>query len=85
MKATTCRLCGQEIFMIKMVNRKTIPVDTEPVWVHPDSSGVTYVDAEGQIYFGKKVGDADDEEKIILELYESHFATCPAGGRRRRR
>ncbi len=38
MKATTCRLCGQEIFMIKMVNRKTIPVDTEPVWVHPDSS-----------------------------------------------
>ena len=85
MKKTNCRACGAEILMIKMVNGKTLPVDPETVSVRRETGGGTYIDGEGRIFFGREVGDADDGPGEVLELYKSHFVTCPEGGRRRRR
>ena len=63
-----------------------MPVDAEPVWVIP-GPGNSFVTADGRIVVGRKIGDAwdDDPDANIIEVYESHFATCPMGGQFRNR
>ncbi len=57
-----------------------MPVDSEPVWVKQEPGGNTFVRMDGSVMIGTKVGDAYDETAEVTECYESHFATCPAGG-----
>lgn len=83
-----CRGCGAEVIWIKTTaNRRKMPVDAEPVWVLPESGGDTFVQKDGSIVFGRRIGDAwdDDPDANVLECYESHFATCPVGGQFRNR
>lgn len=72
-----CRACGAPIFFIKSVNRKSIPVDAEPVWVRQEHGGDTYILRDGRFVFGRITGDADDDpDAEVVEAYVSHFATC---------
>ena len=78
-----CRGCGAEVRWIRtQANRRKMPVDAEPVWVLLCSGGDSFVRADGSIVFGRKIGDAwdDDPDANVIECYESHFATCPVGG-----
>lgn len=85
---TTCRGCGAEVIWIRAkATGKKAPVDAEPVWVLLCSGGDTFFREDGSIVFGKKVGDAwdDDPDANVIECYESHFSTCPVGGQFRNR
>ena len=83
-----CRGCGAEVIWVKTIlNRKKMPIDAEPVWVLPGSSGHTFILEDGRCVIGRKVGDAwdDDPDANVIEAHESHFATCPVGGQFRNR
>ena len=83
-----CRGCGAEVEWIRTINnRRKTPVDAEPVWVLPVTGGYTFIRKDGTFVFGRRVGDAwdDDPDANVIECYESHFATCPVGGQFRNR
>lgn len=83
-----CRGCNAEVIWIRSVaNRRKIPCDAEPVWVLQEVGGNTFVRKDGSILFGRKIGDAwdDDPDANVIEAYESHFATCQVGGQFRNR
>ena len=62
-----------------------MPIDEEPVWVRIRDGGNTFVRENGTFVFGQKAGDADDDpEGQFEEAHESHFATCPVGGKFRK-
>lgn len=79
---STCRGCGAEVIWIRTAAGFRMPVDAEPVWVLPCAGGNTFVQKDGFIIFGRKIGDAWDDypDANVVECYESHFATCPVGG-----
>jgi hypothetical protein len=82
-----CSGCGAEVIWIKTkVNRRKMPVDAEPVWIIPGGRD-SFVNADGAIIMGRKIGDAwdDDPDANVVQVYESHFATCPVGGQFRNR
>ena len=83
-----CRGCGAEILWIRTTaNRRKMPVDAEPVAVLLNGAGNTFVKLDGTIVTGRRIGDAwdDDPDANVVEAYESHFATCPEGGKFRNR
>jgi len=83
-----CRGCGAEVIWMKTPERRKMPVDAEPVWVKLENGGKTFIRRDGTFVFGRKVGDAYDDEDPdtnLIEAYESHFATCPVGGQFRNR
>ena len=83
-----CRGCGADVLWIRTTaNRRKTPVDAEPVSVLPMVGGNTFIRKDGSILFGRKIGDAwdDDPDADVIECYESHFATCPVGGQFRNR
>lgn len=81
-----CRACGAEIEFIKTKAFKTVPVNVEPVWIRPDHDGNSYVMKDGSVILGVMAGDADDDpDSNCIMAYVSHFATCPYGGKFRRR
>ena len=83
-----CRGCGAEVIWIRTkAQRRKMPVDAEPVSVIPCTGGNSFVLIDGYIVFGRKIGDAwdDDPDANVIEAYESHFATCPVGGQFRNR
>ena len=83
-----CRGCNAEVMWIKTTaSRRKTPVDAEPVWILLTPGGDTFFRADGSIIFGRKIGDAwdDDPDANVIEGYESHFATCPVGGKFRNR
>lgn len=87
-KSSICRGCGAEVIWIRTVSGSRMPVDAEPVWVKIEAGGYTFVKQDGSIVFGRKVGDAYEEEDPdtnMIEAHESHFATCPVGGQFRNR
>ena len=84
-----CRGCGAEVIWIKSTtSRRKIPCDAEPVWVLQENGGNVFIRKDGSALFGRKIGDAYDDQdpdSNLLEVYESHFATCPVGGQFRNR
>ena len=83
-----CRGCNAEVIWIRTTaNRRKTPVDAETVWVLLESGGDTFIRKDGSVLFGRKIGDAwdDDPDANVIECYESHFATCPVGGQFRKR
>ena len=82
---SVCRGCGKPVIWIRTTAGRKMPVDAEGVWIRLDPDGDSFVTADGNITFGKKIGDAwEGEEKTAL-VFESHFATCPVGGQFRNR
>ena len=83
-----CRGCGAEVLWIRTAaNRRKTPVDAEPVSILQGTGGDTFLQKDGNVVFGRKIGDAwdDDPDANVIEAYESHFATCPVGGQFRNR
>ena len=83
-----CRGCGAEVIWIRTKTyRRKMPCDAEPVWILPCPGGNSFVQEDGTIIMGRKIGDAwdDDPDANVIEAYESHFATCPVGGQFRNR
>ena len=73
-----CKGCGAEIIWKKTPMGKRMPVDPEPVWVLL-GGGKPFLRADGSFLFGRKVGDAyddNDPDSNVVQAYESHFATC---------
>ena len=87
MTETTCRMCGAPVIWMRITKWKRIQVDAEPVWIKLEHGGDTFIRKDGSIVFGRKIGDAwdDDPDANVIECYESHFATCPVGGQFRNR
>ena len=83
-KPGKCRGCGADILWVKTASGQKMPLDAEPVWVNvrtEDKGQNTFVRADGSFVFGMLAGDADDDpESVIVEAYESHFATCRFAG-----
>lgn len=81
-KCSICRGCGEEIIWMQTAAGNRMPVDAEPVWIRTEPGGNTFVKKDGTIAFGRKIGDAYEaaEGETLLEVWESHFATCPVGG-----
>ena len=83
-----CRGCGAEILWIRtQATRRKMPVDAEPVWVLLCSGGNTFMQKDGTVVTGRKIGDAwdDNPDANVIQCFESHFATCPVGGQFRNR
>ena len=83
-----CRGCGAEVVWIRTKGqRRKMPVNAETVSVLPFPGGNSFVQDDGSIIFGRRIGDAwdDDPDANVIEAYESHFATCPVGGQFRNR
>ena len=65
-----------------------MPLDAEPVWVKLEKNGKPFFRMDGTQVTGIRIGDAYDDEdpdSMLMEAYESHFATCPVGGQFRNR
>ena len=84
-----CKSCGKEIVWIKMYGSgKSMPVDAEPVSVLLYGEGLnTFIRNDGVTIQGREIGDAWDEDPNakIISAYRSHFATCPAADKHRKR
>ena len=79
----TCRGCGAEILWIPTPAGKSMPCNSEQVtyWERPGSTGKV-VTPNGQVISCEFEGDLAKATGIG---YISHFSTCPAAGRFRRK
>jgi len=83
MRTYTCRGCGAPIIRIKTVGNKTMPCDPEQVTYWQDSRGAhKIVTPNGEVLSARLDGDL---QKATGIGYMSHFATCPAADKFRRR
>ena len=78
-----CRGCGKEIAFIKTEKGKTMPVDPDPHTFVPEDGLNTYVMENGEICRGRELDYGDMHGTRIG--YISHFATCPAADKFRKR
>ena len=83
-RTTPCRGCGQEIAFIKTVKGKPIPVNPDSVYFIPAGGPNTYVMIEGSVQRGREP-DWTDQGTPTQIGYVSHFATCPAEDRFRKK
>lgn len=85
MRRGICQGCGAEVLWVRTSAGARMPIDAEPVWIRTDMGHNTFVRTDGSFAFGMKAGDADDDPAgAFAEVHESHFATCPVGGKFRR-
>ena len=91
-ETTKCRACGAEIRFIPTALYKKAPVDAEPVYIVPVEATKepgevgTYILPTGGTIRGQIVPDEDiDADTDIKLAYVSHFATCTAPERFRKR
>lgn len=59
-----------------------MPINAELIWIRTKQGGNTFLMTDGNVVFGVKAGDADDDpDGKFVEAHESHFATCPQAGK----
>lgn len=76
MRTVPCRGCGAEIWFIKTVAGKTIPVNPEEVAYEQKAGGsLKIVTPNGEVLSAERPADP---QKATGIGYISHFATCPA-------
>ena len=83
-----CRGCGAPIVWIKMFGSgKSMPVNEEPVQVLMFQGTDKFIRSDGVVITGQRIGEAYDDypDENVVEVYESHFATCPQSNQFRRR
>ena len=76
-----CKSCGAEIRWIRLVTGKMMPVNSEKVPYSYDPKGTMTLMTED----GRVITKAVLDMKSDAYGYVSHFATCPAADRFRRR
>ena len=82
-RTAPCRGCGKEIAFIRTKAGTSMPVDAVAVEFIPAGGPNTYVMLDGSIQRGRDMHWDDMEAGMIG--YRSHFATCPAADRFRKR
>lgn len=83
MNKGTCRGCGAPIIWIKTAAGKSMPCDAEPITYWQDSTGSNkIVTPNGEVLSARLEGDP---QKATSIGYISHFATCPAADKFRRK
>lgn len=82
-----CRGCGKPVIWIRTKQGRKMPVDAEPVDILLGGGTDTFMRADGSVVTGRRIGDAwdDDPDANVVQVFESHFATCPVGGQFRKR
>ncbi len=77
-----CVGCGAQIYRIKPpLDRRSIPVNAEPLWVKKDINGDWYILENGSSVCGYPIGDACDTDSDLVLAYEPHLPKCPSNGR----
>lgn len=76
-----CKACGAEMIFIKMRSGKSMPVDEKPVAYYKGDKNKIVTD-DGEVIRCNLDGSSDE---FLGFGYVSHFATCPAAERFRRR
>ena len=76
-----CKACGEKLIFIKLPGGKAMPCNATPIPFRKDFQGgaLTLILPDGRITRGEFAPGSD------LYGYESHFATCPAAERFRKR
>ena len=82
MRTTQCRACGKEIGFIKTAAGKAMPVNANAVRFVRAGGPNTYVMIDGSIQRGREPEYGETDTMIG---YISHFATCPAADRFRKK
>ena len=82
-KSGTCRGCGAPIVWIPTPGGKSMPCDAEPVQYRERKGAKGKVVTPNGEVLSADVGVAPEEATGVG--YISHFATCPAAGKFRRR
>lgn len=81
-----CIGCGAQIFRIKTpFERRSIPVNTTPLWIKKDSKGDWFIVENGARICGYPVGDSYDDNTDLVIAFEPHLPKCPSNGRAPRR
>lgn len=86
-----CRGCGAEISWIRMYGSgKSMPVDAEQVSVMYGYGSEKFNRSDGVMITGIRITGDDFDYKAypeghVMEAYTSHFATCPAAGKFRKK
>lgn len=79
-----CKSCGREIAWIRLTTGKLMPVDVAPVYYEDRRDGAAVIVTEdGRVSCGHTEAVAVIGSKV--RGYMSHFATCPAADKYRRR
>jgi hypothetical protein len=84
--ADRCRSCNAPIrWAVSLANGKALPLDETPaetgnVWLHEAGEEGGNVDV-AEVLAGDRL---DRARKAEIDLYLSHFATCPDAGRWRK-
>lgn len=84
-----CKGCGAEIVWIKVyLSSKKMPVDAKTVQIMFGAGRNIFITSDGYIVNGKEIEEDFDYDAYpdgkIMEVYKSHFATCPAAGKFRK-
>jgi hypothetical protein len=78
MRTTHCKSCPAEIFWVKTVNGKAMPLDAEPA----DTGNVVVVNGQAIVFAGP---DRIPDEYREVPRYLSHHISCPQGRAWRKR
>lgn len=75
----TCKSCGASIRWVITTKLKKMPCDPDPIRFTPAGGPETFVTREGKVERGKR----DPQGSAVGFI--SHFATCPAADRHRKK
>lgn len=78
MRTSACSSCGAPVVWVAMATGRSAPLNADPV----PNGNVELDPAGGARVLGKV--DAEARRLAGVELYLSHFATCPNAARHRR-
>lgn len=73
MKTKSCTSCGAAMFFATTTDGKELPVDAQPA--ADGTVSVTFTDPPTAVVVGR--GQAAGMRAAGIQLYRSHFATCP--------
>lgn len=80
-----CRSCGQQVIWIKTAAGKNMPCNPEMITYKIKQGGrEKIITPNGEVHSAEIVGSEKLDEATGIG-YISHFATCPNGGRHRKK
>lgn len=79
-----CKGCGASIEWIRTPAGKSMPVDTEPVFVIEGGGSDRFITDEGEIITGRRAIQ-EEERRDLPVAFVPHWKTCPNAADFRRR
>jgi len=78
MSESICKGCGSKIIWVRTIQGKRMPLDPEPV----EDGNIVLMPAGAMVLDAKTAGLGAD---VGARRYKSHFATCPAARKFRKK